>query len=36
MEEQALDANWEPDAAIGYGRLLQGYELMLWNTLAAS
>jgi hypothetical protein len=27
---------WEPDAAIGYGRLLQGYELMFWNTLAAS
>jgi hypothetical protein len=24
------------DAAIGYGRLLQGYELMFWNTLAAS
>jgi hypothetical protein len=43
MEEQALaalqaglDAGWEPDAAIGYGRLLQGYELMFWNTLAAS
>lgn len=32
--QQALDAGWEPDTALGYGRLLQGYELMFWNGLA--
>ncbi|SDD66271.1 thiaminase II/PqqC family protein [Actinokineospora iranica] len=32
--QEALDHGWRPDTAIGYGRLLQGYELMFWNTLA--
>ncbi|PPK66396.1 transcriptional regulator [Actinokineospora auranticolor] len=32
--QQALDAGWTPETSIGYGRLLQGYELMFWNTLA--
>ncbi|WP_026424219.1 transcriptional regulator [Actinokineospora inagensis] len=32
--QQALDGGWTPDTAIGFGRLLQGYELMFWNTLA--
>ncbi|GLZ43175.1 transcriptional regulator [Actinokineospora sp. NBRC 105648] len=32
--QEALDAGWTPKTSIGYGRLLQGYELMFWNTLA--
>ncbi|WP_424187518.1 transcriptional regulator [Actinokineospora sp. G85] len=32
--QEALDAGWTPERAMGYGRLLQGYELMFWNTLA--
>jgi hypothetical protein len=32
--QTGLDDGWEPDAAIGYGRLLQGFELMFWNALA--
>ncbi|WP_018685076.1 hypothetical protein [Actinokineospora enzanensis] len=32
--QQALDDGWKPKTSIGYGRLLQGYELMFWNTLA--
>ncbi|SES47229.1 transcriptional regulator [Actinokineospora terrae] len=32
--QQALDGGWTPERSIGYGRLLQGYELMFWNTLA--
>lgn len=42
MERQALaavqsglDRGWEPDTAVGYGRLLQGFELLFWDTLAA-
>jgi hypothetical protein len=41
LEQQAvaalqagLDQGWQPDEAIGYGRLLQGYEVMFWNSLA--
>lgn len=32
--QAGLAAGWQPDEAIGYGRLLQGYEVMFWNTLA--
>lgn len=32
--QEALDAGWEPDTAMGYGRLLQRYEIQFWTTLA--
>lgn len=32
--QTGLDRGWEPAAAIGYGRLLQGFELLFWNSLA--
>ncbi|RJQ75380.1 transcriptional regulator [Pseudonocardiaceae bacterium YIM PH 21723] len=32
--QEALDAGWQPGEAREYGRLLQGYELLYWNTLA--
>ena len=34
--QQALDAGKSLDAGLEYGRLLQDYELMFWNTLADS
>ncbi|RJQ84659.1 thiaminase II/PqqC family protein [Amycolatopsis panacis] len=32
--QQGLDEDWRPKHALRYGRLLQSYELMFWNTLA--
>ena len=32
--QEALDAGWDAEASLGYGRLVQNYELMFWNTLA--
>ncbi|GDY28465.1 transcriptional regulator [Gandjariella thermophila] len=32
--QTALDAGWDSATALGYGRLVQDYELMFWNTLA--
>ena len=32
--QEALDADWDHRPAIAYARLLHGYELMFWNTLA--
>lgn len=32
--QEALDADWDPAPAVGFARLLHGYELMFWNTLA--
>jgi thiaminase len=32
--QASLDAGWHPRRAWRYGRLLQSYELMFWNTLA--
>ncbi|EWC64243.1 hypothetical protein UO65_0366 [Actinokineospora spheciospongiae] len=33
--QQALDDGWTEERAMGYGRLLQNYELLFWNTLGA-
>ena len=32
--QEALDAGWRPETAMGYGRLLQRYEVQFWTTLA--
>jgi hypothetical protein len=32
--QTAVDAGWDSATALGYGRLVQDYELMFWNTLA--
>ncbi|MGX7826167.1 transcriptional regulator [Actinokineospora sp. 24-640] len=32
--QEALDAKWDPQPAVVLARLLHGYELMFWHTLA--
>ncbi|OLR92159.1 thiaminase II/PqqC family protein [Actinokineospora bangkokensis] len=32
--QEAIDAGWTEERSLGYGRLLQRYELLFWNTLA--